>query len=175
MKRLTLLFAALALAAPAPTWRIIGPGGGGTLFWPTISPHDPNVVLTACDMTGGYITRDAGRTWRMFSLGAPPRFFVFDPLNPKVFYASANGLFRTTDAGATWTRFYPRTAEIEKATMGDDHAEARLVYPTEPQGQITALAIDPADSASLTIAVTAAGKSALWQSLDTGASWRKIA
>ena len=46
---------------PAPrfdAWKIIGPGGGGTMIAPTISPHDPNLVVEHCDMTGAYITTD---------------------------------------------------------------------------------------------------------------------
>src|SRR5256885_2758842 len=41
-------------------FRIIGPGGGGATFHPSISPHDPQTVLVSCDMTGSYITHDAG-------------------------------------------------------------------------------------------------------------------
>ena len=38
------------LAADRPTgrldaWRILGPGGGGTMVHPVISPHDPAVVV----------------------------------------------------------------------------------------------------------------------------------
>ena len=32
---------------PAPrfdAWRVLGPGGGGTMIGPTISPHDPSGV-----------------------------------------------------------------------------------------------------------------------------------
>jgi hypothetical protein len=39
-------------------FRIIGPGGGGAMFHPTISPHDNHTVLIACDMTVSYITHD---------------------------------------------------------------------------------------------------------------------
>src|SRR6267143_5803202 len=48
-------------------WRVLGPGGGGTMIGPTISPHDPSVVLEHCDMTGGYVTTDGGSSWRMFN------------------------------------------------------------------------------------------------------------
>jgi hypothetical protein len=57
------LAAALVLTAFAPredAWRGIGPGGGGALFHPTVSPHDPRTALIACDLTGSYITIDAG-------------------------------------------------------------------------------------------------------------------
>src|ERR1017187_6985685 len=60
MRRLSLaIAAALACAAPppgAPGWRILGPGGGGSLFHPTVSPHDSRTALVACDMTGSYLT-----------------------------------------------------------------------------------------------------------------------
>ncbi len=42
-------------------WRIVGPGGGGTMRRPAVSPHDPKVVVEGCDMTGAYITKDGGR------------------------------------------------------------------------------------------------------------------
>jgi photosystem II stability/assembly factor-like uncharacterized protein len=45
-------------------WRVIGPGGGGAQFIPTISPHDPNTMLIACDMTAAYITHNGGESWR---------------------------------------------------------------------------------------------------------------
>ena len=66
-----LLLAAWSAPAGAPRfdkWEIIGPGGGGGQFSHTVSPLDPNIVLEACDMTGAYISHDAGRSWRMFNL-----------------------------------------------------------------------------------------------------------
>src|SRR2546421_8190685 len=79
-------------------FRVIGPGGGGAMFNPTISPHDTNTVLISCDMTGSYITHDAGQTWRMFNLRGVVDFFVFDPKDPKTIYAHATGLWRSVDA-----------------------------------------------------------------------------
>src|SRR5512147_1839215 len=111
MKRLMLiLVATLALTAFATgedRWRVIGPGGGGALFHPTVSPHDPRTALIACDMTGNYITTDAGGHWRNFNLGAPVEFFLFDPTDPRLIYAKAGALFRSSDGGTTWARFFP--------------------------------------------------------------------
>ena len=80
MRRIAFLLAALAIAAPAPTrWRILGPGGGGSLFHPTVSPHDSRIALVACDMTGAYLTRDGGAHWRIVNLGETVSGFFFDP------------------------------------------------------------------------------------------------
>src|SRR5205814_3195433 len=80
-----------AMATESPKWTILGPGGGGAQFVPAISlppPASPQVtgpaapqvtgprrVLVACDMTGAYITNDAGESWRMFNLGWRVWFF----------------------------------------------------------------------------------------------------
>ncbi len=43
-------------AGSQDTWKIVGPGGGGTTVGPTISPHNPRLVVEHCDMTGGYLS-----------------------------------------------------------------------------------------------------------------------
>ena len=48
-------------------WEIIGPGGGGTMTHPTISPHDPNVVLVACDMLVLRFTKSMPRLFDTFT------------------------------------------------------------------------------------------------------------
>src|SRR5271157_3959090 len=123
-------------------WEVIGPGGGGGMFLPTISPHSTKDVVVSGDMTGCFISHDGGSSWRMFNLGDHAWFFVFDPVDPKVIYAktapvpkdlqgdrpfSAPALFRSTDSGKTW----------------------RVVRTDSSEGAITALAVDPADSALL--------------------------
>src|SRR5450759_3049662 len=177
MRRLSLaIAAALACAAPSPRadeWRIVGPGGGGSIFHPTISPHDSRTALVACDMTGAYLTHDGGATWRIVNLGDTVQFFVFDPMDPRVIYAKALGVFRSGDAGQTWTRFFPRG--VRKITMGDDHASGSLHTTGQPSGDVTALGVDPADSRSLYLALGSARGSALWSSFDAGSSWRKAA
>src|SRR6266480_4774537 len=70
---------------PRPgNFRIIGPGGGGAMFHPTVSPHDLNTVLASCDMTGAYITHDGGKSWRMFNLRGVVQFFLFPGTGDRV-------------------------------------------------------------------------------------------
>src|SRR5258707_12749767 len=74
---------------PAPrqdAWTIVGPGGGGTMRRPAISPHDARLVVEGCDMTGAYLTRDAGDTWRMFHLGGEVESFAFDASDATALY-----------------------------------------------------------------------------------------
>jgi hypothetical protein len=103
-------FCLLLFGSRSDHWEIIGPGGGGSQLYPTVSPHDRKHVLVACDMTGSYITEDGGSSWRMFNLGATTRFFEWDPHNPKVIYAGANALYRSSDGGVSWVDYIRRSA-----------------------------------------------------------------
>ena len=151
-------------------WRILGPGGGGAQFLPTISPHDSRRVLVACDMTGSYITHDGGESWRMFNLRGTTRFFVFDPVAPDTIYAYGIGLWRSTDAGATWSLVFPDPATITGILMPDDHASVTIYSSGRPAPRMTALAVDPSDSRTL----YAAMDGALHVSRDWGATWSRM-
>jgi len=148
--------------------QILGPGGGGAQFYPAISPHDPRRVLVACDMTGSYLTEDGGAGWRMFNLGAPTRFFEWDPNDANVVYAGNIGLFRSGDAGKTWRLLYPAEREVSGYEMGDDHAETTILVGGKPAERVTALAIQPGDSTTLYAAM---GR-ALRVSHDGGNTWQ---
>ena len=49
---LWILLAPLPAAAAVPLVPVkaepVGPGGGGALFWPAISPHDPKLMFVSC-------------------------------------------------------------------------------------------------------------------------------
>ncbi len=167
------VIATASWAARPGDFQIIGPGGGGAMFNPTISPHDENTVLVSCDMTGAYITHDAGRSWRMFNLRGTVRFFVFDPIDPKVIYAYVTGLWRSTDGGETWNLIYPQPTAIRGIRMNSDHADESIVADPNPLGRIAALAIDPSDSKTLYAAATRDKAAALYISADYGVSWRR--
>ena len=154
--------ALVALAAAAdlgPTrkarfdaWRIIGPGGGGTMRRPAISPHDPRLVMLGCDMTGAYITSDGGASWRMFNLGSVPTAFAFDPSHPQTLYAGAEAVYRSDDAGRTWRMVLPDPAKNTVARSIGDHGD-RVFFTDDPaypgSGRsvtIHAIAVDEDDS-----------------------------
>src|SRR6267378_5669564 len=156
-------------------FKIIGPGGGGAMFHPTISPHDPNAVLVSCDMTGSYITHDGGKSWRMFNLRGVVQFFVFDPLDRKVIYAQSSGLWRSQDEGETWRLIYPNPSSVKSIKMSSDHSDENLIAEPNPLGEITAMAIDPSDSKTFYVAAGDRKKatSALFVSLDGGQNWKR--
>src|SRR5947207_14411695 len=154
-------------------FRIIGPGGGGAMFHPTISPHDSNTVLVTCDMTGSYITHDAGKSWRMFNLRGVVQFFVFDPLDGKVIYAQSSGLWRSQDQGETWSLIYPQPSSVKGIKMSSDHSAEDLLAEPDPRSDITAMAIAPSDSK---VSYVLAGNSRngtfrLFFSRDRGKDW----
>ncbi|HZP17959.1 MAG TPA: hypothetical protein VFB00_08345 [Terriglobales bacterium] len=170
----SLLLAGAAFAVRPGDFKVLGPGGGGAMFNPTISPHDPNTVLISCDMTGAYITHDGGQSWRMFNLRGVVRFFAFDPLQPRVMYAQATGLWRSTDSGETWKLVYPKPASIKSIVMRSDHADEILVADPDPLGDIAALAVDPENSKVLYVAGGSKKRPMLFLSRDWGARWTRL-
>jgi photosystem II stability/assembly factor-like uncharacterized protein len=158
----------------ASEFHVVGPGGGGAMFHPTIDPHDLNEVLVACDMTGSYISHDGGRSWRIFNLRGTVRFFAFDPLQPRVIYAATKALWRSTDDGESWNLVWPKPSTVNGIQMNSDHADETILSDSNPIGDIVALAIDPADSHILTAAAVKDGVAALYRSKDEGGNWEKL-
>ena len=154
-------------------FRPVGPGGGGALFSPAISPHDPRRVLVACDMTGSYISNDAGESWRMFNLQGRVRFFAFDPKDANVVYAASVGLWRSTNGGESWNLIHPDPATITAMQQTSDDAEVSFVS-SSPHGAITALAVDPDSSRILYAAAKQAGAFSVIESDDWGKTWHSL-
>ncbi|MGP8271544.1 MAG: VPS10 domain-containing protein [Terracidiphilus sp.] len=184
--------AGFAQGTGANSWKIIGPGGGGTTIGPTISPHDPKLVVEHCDMTGGYVTRDDGQSWRMFNLRGVINVFAFDPADPKIIYAGNAALWRSSDSGRTWKMFFPSPARNTVEHQIGDHSDYSLTSddPAYPGGDITAIAIAPGTPEHLYLAFRYRGHSAvdhsgsgpidpdgtvLVSSADGGVSWKRLA
>jgi photosystem II stability/assembly factor-like uncharacterized protein len=176
-----LLATASAAQVPGPAprfdaWKIIGPGGGGTMIAPTISPHDPRVVVEYCDMTGGYITQDGGESWRMFNLRAGIETFAFDPSNPKRIYAGNAALWRSDDTGQTWRMLFPNPAKKTVEHRNGDHGDYSLT--SDDGNYVTGLlvrqiVVDPSDSNIVHIAFSDPqnGGTTLLVSKDNGVSF----
>ncbi len=171
------------LPGPAPrqdAWKIIGPGGGGTMIGPTISPHDPSLVLEHCDMTGSYITTDGALSWRMINFGSVVSVFAYDPNNADVIYAGSYALWRSEDRGKTWRMRLPDPAKNTIVHMQGDHADAFLTSddPQFPGGQwrISAIAVDPSDSNRVCVVFVGRGligvPARLYVSGDRGRTWK---
>jgi len=139
----------------AQRWRPTGISGGGGMETPAISPHDPNLMLLNCDMSGAYRTTDGGETWEMLHwaqlTGCPFCAAVFHPADPDVIFAAhsyAATLRVSRDRGATWQPF------------GEGLP-----------GNLRRLAIDPVDPARMLAATT----ETMYRSLDGGEHWASCA
>jgi len=179
-------FAGRAQAQGAKSWKIVGPGGGGTTIGPTVSPHDAGVVVEHCDMTGGYVTRDNGQSWRMFNLRGGIGVTAFDPADPQVIYAGNAALWRSGDYGRTWKMVFPSPARNTVEHQLGDHSDYDLTSsdPAYPGGDVSAIAIAPAGNGEkgrggaehLYLSFEQRGQpSVIVSSADGGASWKRLA
>lgn len=180
---LALACAAISLVAAEPVtvpgrgdgWRIIGPGGGGATFCPVISPHDPNLFFVACDMTGAYVSRDAGVSWRMFNLQEVVREFAFDARDADTVYARGNCLWVSRDRGRAWTKLLPAESEADEPVAVGDHADINQFTRDGRAYRVTALASDPAIPNAIHAAVQLGEEQTLVSSNDGGRTWTRRA
>jgi len=153
---LTLLRVTVPAAEQVGAFVSVGIGGGGAMFSPACSPHDPNLMFVACDMGGVYRSEDGGRSWSMldkrqlrFGRDFPVQFH---PSDPHIVYALSGGALRvSTDRGRT---FLP---VVHDRPWGD--------------ARIDAFAIHRAEAVRLLIGV--AGQ--IYCTQDGGKSWTKSA
>ncbi|MFC1614596.1 hypothetical protein ACFL5K_04800 [Gemmatimonadota bacterium] len=161
------------LDSGAGNWRVLGPGGGGSMFLPTVNPHDPDNVLVRCDMTGAYVTFNNAESWRMFNLRTVVKDFEFDYLAPGTVYAVNAALYRSTDNGRHWSLIYPEPGNITAERMVGDHAEQSFVTADGmPDGQMSKIRVDPQDSDHIWLTISNPGpENKILVSHDRGSSW----
>ncbi len=124
-------------------------------------------------MTGSYITKNGGQSWRMFNLRGVVRFYVFDPNNSDVIYARSSALFKSRDGGNTWELLYPLPEEIVGTVSKGDHASEILITKDSTFRTVLALAVDPEDSRKLYAAIEIDHETSLFISENGGEGWLK--
>ncbi|HSB75277.1 MAG TPA: hypothetical protein VLC12_06485, partial [Terriglobales bacterium] len=143
-------------------WRLVGPFRAGRVTSVSGVPGDPAVYYMATPNGGIWKTTDGGRVWRpifdaqqVASVGA----VAVSPSRPDIIYAGTgeqgrgNGVYKSTDAGATWTAaglaethyianlvVDPRNPEIALVAANGDRepGPARGVFRTTNGGKIWA-------------------------------------
>jgi len=152
-------------------WRCIGPFRGGRTVAISGVPHQPNVFYMAAVNGGVWKTTDFGNTWNPIfddqptgSLGA----LAVAPSDPNVIYAGSgeglqrpdlatgDGIYKSTDAGKTWTHLGLRDAQ-----------------------QIAAMIVDPKDPNRLFVAAVGHpygpnAERGVFRSTDGGQSFQKV-
>jgi photosystem II stability/assembly factor-like uncharacterized protein len=123
-----------------------------------VDPTNSSILLVAAwkvNQRGGglWVSRDAGKTWRTVEglRGQSIRAFTQAPSNPKLLFAGTlDGVFRSTDAGATWKLISP-------ANSSEIH-------------EVESVAVDPIDSNT----VYAGTWHLPWKTTDGGKNWHSI-
>ncbi len=143
-----LLLTALAAAqAVSPAlydglrWRFIGPFRGGRTVAAAGIADQPNVFYVAANNGGIWKTTDAGRTWQPLfddqssgSIGS----LAIAPSDPNIIYAGSgeglqrpdlsvgNGIYKSTDAGKSWTHLGLRDGQQIPALLVDPRNPNRV-------------------------------------------------
>ena len=153
-------------------WRNIGPFRGGRTVAAVGIPADPSVFYIGAVNGGVWTTNDFGRTWRPIfddqptgSIGA----IAIAPSDPRILYVGSgeglqrpdlsvgDGIYKSTDAGATWTHLGLRDGQ-----------------------QITQIVVDPKDPNRLWVAVLGHPygpnrERGVYRSLDGGQTFTPVA
>src|SRR6266700_385200 len=152
-------------------WRCIGPFRGGRTVAISGVPHRPNVFSMAAVNGGVWKTTDSGNTWHPIfddqPLGSVGALGVA-PSAPNIVYvgsgeglqrpdlATGDGIYKSTDAGKTWTHLGLRNAQ-----------------------QITAILIDPKDPQRVFVAAEGHpygpnAERGVFRSTDGGQSFQQV-
>ena len=152
-------------------WRMIGPHRGGRTVGAVGVPGQPNVFYIGVNNGGVWKTTDYGRTWMPIFDDQPTGSIgdiIVAPSNSSVIYVGSgeglqrpdlsvgNGMYKSTDAGNTWTH------------LGLEHVQ-----------QIAGLAIDPSNENRLFVAALGHPygpneERGVFRTVDGGKTWQKV-
>lgn len=128
-----------------------------------VDPRDPNRVYAGAD-AGLCISDDGGAHWRLAAgaiIGMTVWSLAIDPKDPSVIYAgtgapSRAAMFKSTDAGETWSRLPP---EMPEFCLGVNRP------------RILTICVDPDDNAQVWFGVEEGG---VWRSRDGGQTFERL-
>lgn len=122
-------------------WRMIGPFRAGRTVGAVGIPSQPNVFYIGVNNGGVWKTTDAGRTWKPIFDDQPTGSIgdvAVAPSNPNVVYvgsgeglqrpdlSTGDGMYRSNDAGKTWTHLGLREGQQIASIAVDPKNENRL-------------------------------------------------
>lgn len=144
-------------------WRSAELGGGGYLQQVHFCPSDPRRLYLTSDVGGFYRSDDRGLTWRMLHGGMPSdaggdycRGLRVDPANADRFLVAVDkGLYRSHDAGATFTRVLE--ARFHGNNDARNHGHILVGSPSNPA-----------------ILLAASDDRGLFRSTDSGVTWSLV-
>ena len=162
-------------------WRCIGPFRGGRAVAVSGVPHQPNVFYMAAVNGGVWKTTDFGNTWNPIfddqptgSVGA----LAVAPSDPNIIYvgsgeglqrpdlATGDGVYKSSDAGKTWTHVGLEKGSPEKGGLRDAQ-------------QITAILVDPKNPNRVFVAAEGHpygpnAERGVFRSTDGGQTFQKV-
>jgi len=183
-------------------WKVIGPGGGGGVLKPTVSPFDKNFVLTHCDMTSVYVSQDGGKNWKSKNLWNVPDDFEFDPADPNTVYVATKGfqysedrgsgislLLRSEDKGEKWKIIFPDVSRSKKVErLQSTRLKASDLIEGALDGTIQKVKVDPSNNNHIFLGLAPlddymardnagidTSRARLVMSCDHGTSWKVLA
>jgi photosystem II stability/assembly factor-like uncharacterized protein len=151
-------------------YRSIGPAAGGRVSRAAGVPGDPLTYYAATASGGVWKSTDGGVLWKAISDEQPISSvgsLAIAPSDPNVVYVGAgeanirgnvapgNGIFKSTDAGKTWTHVFKQEGQIGKM----------VVHPTNP---------DIAFAAVLGKAFGPNPERGIYRTTDGGKSWQPV-
>ena len=135
-------FCAATLFAQPTEWSSRGIGGGGALFFPSLSPHNAGELFITCDMAEYFHSADNGESWTIpdwRELVSTSRGRVLFTNNPDVLYVlDGSGdtptPSKSLDGGVTWTPIASDPTDGDAYSLfADPSNESRLLVASYTQ------------------------------------------